>query len=544
MPAEAPRVITGVPASGGAAAGPVLRFQRAAGLPAPRPFGDAAAEGARAVDALAWLAGELGERAKAATTETARDVLEAQVLMAEDPTLAEAVAARVAAGADAAYAVHGALTEQAELLRAAGGYLGERAADLEDLRDRAVARVLGRPAPAIPSGGRPFVLVADDLAPADTATLDPGVVLALVTARGGPTSHTAIIARALGLPAVVGCPSALDVPDGLLILVDGDSGEIRVGIDAGEAAEVAARQQRARDAEHAYDGAPGRTADGHAVPLLLNIGSAADLPEDPDTAGVEGVGLFRTELLFLDRADEPGYEEQRAAYEAVFRALPGRRVVVRTLDAGADKPLPFLDLGEEPNPALGVRGLRTARARPELLERQLAAIAAARDADDADVWVMAPMVATESEARNFAERARSHGLDRVGVMVEVPAAALLADRLLEHVDFLSIGTNDLGQYTLAADRQAGALADLLDPWQPALLALIARCAEAGAAAGKPVGVCGEAAADPRLAPVLVGLGVGSLSMSARAVPGVRAALAGRTLAETHRLAQEALAARS
>jgi phosphotransferase system enzyme I (PtsI) len=527
------------------AAGPVLRFQRAAGLPAPRAFPDAAAESARAAASLAWLAGELAERAKSATTDTARDVLEAQVLMAADPLLAEGVAARVAAGADAAYAVHGALTEQADGLREAGGYLGERAADLEDLRDRAVARVLGRPAPAIPSGGRPFVLVADDLAPADTATLDPSVVLALVTERGGPTSHTAIIARALGLPAVVGCPGALDVADGVYVLVDGDAGEIRVGVDAEEAAcTIAARSSAARRAELALDGEPGRTADGHSVPLLLNIGSVADLPEDPGGAGVEGVGLFRTELLFLDRADPPSLEEQRDAYAAVFRALPGRRVVIRTLDAGADKPLPFLDLGREPNPALGVRGLRTAGSRPELLDRQLAAIATAARAHEADVWVMAPMVATESEARDFAARARAQGLGRVGVMIEVPAAALLADRLLRHVDFLSIGTNDLGQYTLAADRQSGALADLLDPWQPALLALVARCAEAGAAAGKPVGVCGEAAADPRLAPVLAGLGVGSLSMSARAVPGVRVALAEHTLAEARHLAEEALAASS
>jgi phosphotransferase system enzyme I (PtsI) len=465
--------------------------------------------------------------------------------MAADPTLAEAVAARIAEGEDAAYAVHGAMGDVADILRAAGGYLGERVADLEDLRDRALARILGRPVPAIPDSGRPFVLIAEDLSPADTAGLDPAVVLALVTERGGPTSHTAIIARALGLPAVVGCPAVRDVEDDTLVLVDGDRGEIRVGVDEREAAEAAARQESARRAELAHDGEPGRTADGHRVPLLLNIGSAADLPADPaGAAAVEGVGLFRTELLFLDRAEEPDCEEQRAAYEAVFRALPGRRVIVRTLDAGADKPLPFLDLGEEPNPALGVRGLRTARARPEPLDRQLDAIAAAAGAHEAEVWVMAPMVATESEARAFAERARVHGLTRVGVMVEVPAAALLADRILAHVDFLSIGTNDLGQYTLAADRQNGALADLLDPWQPALLALVARCAEAGAAAGKPVGVCGEAAADPRLAPVLVGLGVGSLSMSARAVPGVRASLAGHTRDEARRLAEEALAARS
>jgi phosphotransferase system enzyme I (PtsI) len=543
-------VLTGVPASRGAAAGPTLRFQRAAALPAPRPFADAAAELARAAGALDALAEDLGERAKAATTETARDVLEAQVLMAADPMLAEAVAARISGGEDAAYAVHGALSEQADGLREAGGYLGERAADLEDLRDRAVARVLGRPTPAIPSSGSPFVLVADDLAPADTATLDPAVVLALVTERGGPTSHTAIIARALGLPAIVGCPGVLDIEDGMYVLVDGHRGELKVGVDEREAAEATARQDRARRAELALDGEPGRTADGHRVPLLLNIGSVADLPADPAAAAtVEGVGLFRTELLFLDRVAEPDFEEQRAAYEAVFRALPGRRVVVRTLDAGADKPLPFLDLGEEPNPALGVRGLRTSRARPELLDRQLAAIAAAtaacaRGTSGAEVWVMAPMVATESEAREFAALARAHGLERVGVMIEVPAAALLAGRILAHVDFLSIGTNDLGQYTLAADRQSGALADLLDPWQPALLALVAHCAEAGTAAGKPVGVCGEAAADPRLAPALVGMGIGSLSMSARAVPAVRAALAGHTLAEAERLAAEALGAPS
>ncbi|HEX4792087.1 MAG TPA: putative PEP-binding protein [Actinospica sp.] len=569
--AEARRVLAGIPASRGVAAGPALRFRRAAGLPAPRPFADAAAELARAAAALGALAEDLAERAKAASTATARDVLETQVLMAADPMLAEDVAVRVAAGEDAAYAVHGALTEQADGLRAAGGYFGERAADLEDLRDRAVARVLGRPAPAIPAGGRPFVLVADDLAPADTATLDPAVVLALVTERGGPTSHTAIIARALGLPAIVGCPGALGIEDGMLVLVDGERGELTVGIDEREAAEETARHDRVRRAELALGDGPGRTADGHRVPLLLNIGSVADLPADPESAAaVEGVGLFRTELLFLDRVEEPDFEEQCAAYEAVFRALPGRRVVVRTLDAGADKPLPFLDLGEEPNPALGVRGLRTARARPELLDRQLAAIAAAAaaaaasgagaaasagasgasgasdspGASAAEVWVMAPMVATESEARDFAARARAHGLERVGVMVEIPAAALLADRILAHVDFLSIGTNDLGQYTLAADRQSGALADLLDPGQPALLALVARCAEAGAAAGKPVGVCGEAAADPRLAPVLVGLGIGSLSMSARAVPAVRAALAGHTLAEAGRLAAEALDAPS
>jgi phosphotransferase system enzyme I (PtsI) len=261
-----------------------------------------------------------------------------------------------------------------------------------------------------------------------------------------------------------------------------------------------------------------------------------------NTEGVEGVGLLRTELLFLGRHDAPSLEEQRDAYARVFRALPGRRVVLRTLDAGADKPLPFLSLSGEPNPALGIRGLRTARTRPEVLDTQLTAVAEAAAQADADVWVMAPMVSTAQEAADFAARARAHGLPRVGAMIEVPAAALRAGQILDHVDFLSIGTNDLGQYAMAADRQCGDLADLLDPWQPALLDLIALCARAGKAAGKPVGVCGEAACDPNLARVLVGLGISSLSMSRAAVARVGAQLSRHTLDGCSRFAEAALAA--
>jgi phosphotransferase system enzyme I (PtsI) len=387
------------------------------------------------------------------------------------------------------------------------------------------------------------VLVADDLAPADTVGLDPATVLALVTERGSPTSHTAILARSLGLPAVVGLPGAAGLADGTLVRVDGAAGTVEVGVDPGLAGPAAVELPD-------YAG-PGRTADGHAVQLLLNIGSAADLVtggggaaaglRDAGIAAAEGVGLFRTEFLFLDRHDMPAADEQRAAYEAAFRAAGARRkVVLRTLDAGADKPLPFLGLRPEPNPALGVRGLRAARVRPEVLTAQLEAVAAAARATGAEVWVMAPMVSTAAEAASFADAVRAAGLPTAGVMVEVPAAALHADRLLAAVDFLSIGTNDLGQYAMAADRQSSELAELLDPWQPALLSLVAACGEAGRRAGKPVGVCGEAAADPLLAPVLVGLGITSLSMSARAVPLVGAALARVTRPDCEALARLAL----
>jgi phosphotransferase system enzyme I (PtsI) len=253
------------------------------------------------------------------------------------------------------------------------------------------------------------------------------------------------------------------------------------------------------------------------------------------------VGLLRTELAFLGRAEEPSVEEQAAGYAEVFAAFPDGKVVLRTLDAGSDKPLAFATLPDEENPALGVRGLRTARRDPGLLERQLDAVAEAARRTGTRPWVMAPMVATVAEAADFAGRVRARGLVP-GVMVEVPAVALLADRVLTHVDFLSIGTNDLSQYTLAADRLSADLADLTDPWQPAVLALVAATAAAGVRAGKPVGVCGEAAADPLLACVLVGMGITSLSCAASAVPGVGARLATVDLEACRRAAEAALAA--
>lgn len=536
--------LQGLGVSAGAAAGPALRMGRVPQLPSPRSVTDPPTEQAAAREALDRVGHELAERAARATDPAARAILEAQALIAKDPLLAESCDSAVAAGLDAAHAVHAAFTQQADGLRAAGGYLGERAADLEDLRDRAVAWLLGEPMPGIPDPGHPFVLIADDLAPADTAALDPTRVLALVTVRGGPTSHTAILARALGLPAVVACREALAIEDGTLIHIDGETGTVTLNATPDCAA--SATNAATRPAATARFTGPGRTADGHRVPLLLNIGSADDLPADAATnvEGIEGVGLLRTELLFLGRHDAPSLDEQREAYVRVFRALPGRRVVLRTLDAGADKPLPFLSLADEPNPALGIRGLRTSRTRPDVLDTQLEAVALAAQADDADadVWVMAPMVSTVQEAADFAARVRAHGLSKVGAMVEVPSAALRAGQILEHVDFLSIGTNDLGQYTMAADRQCGELADLLDPWQPALLDLIALCARAGKVAGNPVGVCGEAASDPLLACVLVGLGVTSLSMSRAAVSRVGVRLRQHTLNDCTSLADAALAA--
>jgi phosphotransferase system enzyme I (PtsI) len=535
-----PESLRGLGVSPGVSAGPVLKLGTAADLPEPVIVTAPAAELARAAGALVAVAADLTARADQARDDTAAEVLRAQAMMAADPMLDEAVAANVTAGQDAPHALASAFEVHRAAFAAAGGLLAERVTDLDDLRDRAVAASLGRPMPGIPTPGYPFVLVARDLAPADTALLDPGMVLALITEEGGPTSHTAIIARAAGIPAVVGCPGALELDEGVLVAADGGTGQVTVGLTEADAARIR-DDERVRRERLARSSGPGRTADWHRVALLANIGSAQDL-RTPAGATAEGVGLFRTELLYLGRTTAPGFAEQVTSYAEVFTAAAGRPVVVRTLDAGADKPLAFLPLPAEPNPALGVRGLRTARRHSDVLDLQLQAIAQAAADTNATVKVMAPMVSTAAEAAGFVARCRAAGLPSAGVMVEVPAAALQAGKLAGVVDFLSIGTNDLSQYTFAADRQAGDLAELLDPWQPALLTLISMCAAAGQSTDTAVGVCGEAAADPALALVLTGLGVTSLSMSPLSLAQVRESLGRHTLAQCRHLAELALGA--
>jgi len=532
--------MNGVGVGLGVALGPVARI--ADPLPAPpadpstRPVEE---EQARVRAAVGAVARDLEARGQAAGG-TVAEVLEAQAMMAEDPDLEESVDARLAQGLTAERAVYEAFAEFRTHLVAAGGYLGERAADLDDVAQRVIAHLLGVPAPGLPDPGQPHVLVARDLAPADTALLDLDQVLALVTSEGGPTSHTAILAREKGLVAVVGAAGATNLVDGEMVVVDAEAGTV---ITAPDVATIAAAQARIRERAQAADAppTPGALADGTPVPLLANLGSA-DGAAEAVRLGAEGVGLFRTEFLFLSADEAPSVEVQRGEYRRLLAAFPGRKVVVRVLDAGADKPLPFLNDTPEENPALGVRGLRVLRAREQVLRDQLTALAAAAAETDADVWVMAPMVATVEETRYFTALAHEHGLKTAGVMVEVPSSALLADHVLRTADFASIGTNDLTQYTLAADRLLGAVAGLQDPWHPAVLRLVGEVGAAGAAHGKPVGICGEAAADPLLAVVLIGLGATTLSMSPSALADVRVSLRRYTLAQARAAATAALAA--
>jgi phosphotransferase system enzyme I (PtsI) len=536
-----PVVLTGTPVVPGVALGPVIRPSGAVRLPegdlAPVAEGERDAEKQRFVAAADTVARRLADRAAAATGVSA-EVLSTTAGLARDRGLLSAVEQRIAGGTSAAVATVEAAQQFVDMFTSLGGLMAERVPDVRDVRDRIVADLTGQGEPGIPSPDVPSVLLADDLAPADTAGLDPARVIGLATRLGGTTSHTAIIARQLGLPCVVAVEGLEDVRAGETVLLDGDAGTVTVGPDPGDARSRVEAARVAAEILAGYTG-PAQTRDGHAVAVLANVQDGAGA-RAAVAAHAEGVGLFRTELSFLGHAQEPSVDEQAAGYAEVFEAFAGSKVVLRTLDAGSDKPLAFATLPDEANPALGVRGLRIARRDPEMLDRQLDAVAEAARRTSSAPWVMAPMVATASEAADFAARVRARGLVP-GVMIEVPSAALHADRLLEHVDFLSIGTNDLSQYTLAADRLSADLADLTDPWQPALLLLVRMTAEAGQRAGKPVGVCGEAAADPLLACVLIGLGITSLSCAASAVAGVGARLATVDLATCRRAAEVALA---
>ncbi|WP_315095629.1 phosphoenolpyruvate--protein phosphotransferase [uncultured Cellulomonas sp.] len=529
------RTLVGVGVGRGLVVGPVAKA-----YPSPVIPGGGGGDPEQLEAAFDQVAASLGDRAAAATGALA-EVLAATAQMAADPALRSEARQRVAAGETPAEAVDRAIARFVDMFTAAGGALAERVTDLRSVRDRVVAVLLGLDEPGVPPLSEPSVVVAADLAPADTATLDVRLVLAIVTERGGPTGHTAIIAGQLGIPCVVRTTGAMDLAPGAQVAVDAVAGTVT--LDPGPDIREQARARRAAAVALESDTGPGATADGHAVKLMANIGTAKDA-ERVSLLPTEGVGLFRTEVLYLGRASAPSHAEQASVYGQVLRAFEGGKVVVRTLDAGADKPLPFVTQSGEENPALGVRGYRLVRSHPELLDTQLAALAEAQAATGTTPWVMAPMVTTPAEARAFATRARAAGLTLVGVMIEVPAAALRAQEILAEVDFVSVGTNDLAQYTMATDRLRGELADLLDPWQPAVLDLVDTTARAGLQARKPVGVCGESASDPLLALVLVGMGVTSLSMSVGAIPAVRYALRHHTSAECATMAAAALAAGS
>jgi len=534
--------LTGTGVGRGVAAGPVLRMPD----PLQEPLdavrtADATSEVSRANEALAAVGVWLRQHAVKVGGD-AEAVLEAQALMAGDPALAKDVSQRIHGGKTAERAVFEAFGAFQAVFEGMGGYMGERSADLADVSRRVIAHLRGVVAPGVPDSEIPFILVADNLAPADTAMLDFNRVLGLITRDGGPTSHTAILARAKSIPAIVGVHGAENLRNGTLVILDASASTVTVDASPHDISEANVR----RSAWLAASKAPitaGALKDGHEIALFANLGSPKEAAEAL-RLGAEGVGLFRTELLFLDSTTAPTVEAQEKHYVELLSAFANKKVVVRVLDAGADKPLAFLNDGHEDNPALGLRGLRALRVKESILRNQIQALINAQNSTDAELWVMAPMVSDAEETDYFVGLAKEMGLRVAGVMAEVPALALMADQVFASADFVSIGTNDLTQYTMAADRMLGSVASYQDPWHPAVLRLIERLSAAGADAGKPVGVCGEAAADPDLAIVLVGLGVTTLSMAPAALAEVRAALLTVTLEEAQNRAARALTGRT
>ena len=542
-------VLTGVPASAGVAIGPARRLGAPPGPPPDRAADSPERERERLDEAIAAARGQIARDREAVAGRAGKAeaaIFDAHLALLDDEALLEPAHEAIAAGAAAERAWHDAAEQVAALYRGLDEpLLRERATDVLDVGRRVVAAVTGEEA-AGPT--EPGIVLARELTPAEAAGLDPELVRGIATAHGSATAHAAILARALGLPAAVGLGDALlAIEEGTALLLDGEAGTLQVdpGEDvlreAGERRErLAARRAAARERAHEL----GAMRDGTRVEVFANLGSAAEAATAVEL-GAEGVGLLRTEFLFLDRPQLPDEDEQVETLRQIAVALDGRPLVVRTLDAGADKPLPALPMPPEANPFLGVRGIRLTLERPEILATQLRAIL--RVAAEHPVKAMLPMVATLGEVRAtraLLEEARTAtGIDaplELGIMVEIPAAALTAEHLAEHVDFFSVGTNDLTQYTMAAERGDERLAGLLAGPQPAVLRLIKATVDAAAARGRWVGVCGELAGDPAAAVLLAGLGVTELSMAPALVAEAKAALRAVDLADARAAADAAL----
>jgi len=539
--------IQAVAASSGIAIGPALvRTPMQFDFPRQGQGQGKGAERQRLDQAVQAVDTDIQRLVEATAEVDIREIFITHQAMLRDPGLREDVEARLAEGLSAEAAWNDeteAAAQQQEALHDA--LLAERAADLRDIGRRVLARLCGLEILREPD--EPYILVMDEVAPSDVASLNRQRVAGIVTARGGATAHSAIIARALGIPAVVGAgEQVLALAQRTALLLDGDHGLVRIAPDEltlQQALREREASQQRRDHAHAARRQAAVTRDGHAVEVAANVGASAETAEAVEL-GAEGIGLLRTELVFMDHPQAPDQATQEAEYRRVLDALEGRPLVVRTLDVGGDKPLPYWPMPAEENPFLGVRGIRLSLQRPDLLETQLRALLAA--AAGRPLRIMFPMVGGVEEwrlARDMALRLREASplADlQLGIMVEVPSAALLAPVLAREVDFFSIGTNDLTQYTLAIDRGHPTLSAQADGLHPSVLRLIGMTVEAAHAHGKWVGVCGELAADALAVPVLVGLGVDELSVSARSIGLVKARVRELDFSACQGLAQRAL----
>jgi phosphotransferase system enzyme I (PtsI) len=475
--------------------------------------------------AIAFVANQLDELgAKAGGTSA--EIFEALKALLEDDELLEVSKSNISEGWSAAASFGKAVDEFSELLKGDPTF-DERIADFQDLSKRVQARLAGITLELdLPATGR-IVLVGDDFSPADTAQFTDAVI-GVVTIKGGPTSHTAIICRSRNIAAVVSCPGASALATGDKVLVDPVGDRVIVSEDVSLATQ-------------AINFVP--IGDKSLIPVRANIGTLDDALSASKTLA-DGVGLFRTELLYLSSTHEPSIDQQAKIYTEILQAAPAGPIVVRTIDAGSDKPVPFLNMPAEENPSLGVRGYRLIANHRDFVEGQLKALEIAREQSGREVWVMAPMVSTLDEAKTFAQLAKSFGKYKVGIMIETPSMAILVDQLGGVLDFVSVGTNDLSQYLFAADRMNPSLGALLNHWQPALIQSLARIASDARKAGISSGVCGESASDPAFAILLAGLGFDSVSVSRSQVNAVHDALSSLDLPAAQQVAKEVLLAAS
>jgi phosphoenolpyruvate-protein phosphotransferase len=553
------RRLHGLAASRGIVNGPAFQFRRATLEIDYATVGDPAVEWELFQTALETARGQLDEVYAQAEAEIGPEqaaIFEAQKLMLDDPELLDAVRTSVEGEQlNAVAALRNAAETYAQMLEALDNeYLSARAADVRDVADRVLRILLGVAESPTEGLTVPSIILARDLTPSDTVLLDKSLVLGFCTAAGGATSHTAILARGLGLPAVVGAATEiLDIPSDTMLILDGGEGTLVVEPDAETVVHYQARQTAAATAiiqarEQAHK--PAVTRDGHRVEVVANIGNVAGAKASLE-AGAEGVGLLRTEFLYLERSHLPDEEEQYQAYRAIVDAFGHMPVILRTLDIGGDKELPYLDLPREMNPFLGVRAIRLCLSRPELFKPQLRA--ALRASAGRNMKIMFPMVSTVGEVRAawaLLEECRAELLVEgqvvaeemeVGIMVEIPATAVMADRLAAEVDFFSIGTNDLAQYTMAADRTNADVASLAIGFQPAVLRLVRDVIAAAHAQGKWVGLCGELAGEPLAVPILLGLGLDEFSMNPPDIPLVKQIIRKLTLVQAQEIAEAALA---